>query len=37
MKIDKNVLVKFIGLMFDEDTSDPYVLYENYIVIDKMI
>lgn len=34
MKIEKNVLVKFIGLMFDEDTSDPYVLYENYIVID---
>lgn len=34
MKIDKNVLVKFIGLMFDEDTSDPYVLYENHIIID---
>ena len=34
MKIEKNVLVKFLDLMFDEDTSDPYVLYENYIVID---
>lgn len=34
MKIDKNVLVKFLDLMFDEDTSDPYVLYENYIIID---
>ena len=34
MKIEKNVLLKFLDLMFDEDTSDPYVLYENYIVID---
>lgn len=34
MKIEKNVLVKFLDLMFDEDTSDPYVLYENYITID---
>ena len=34
MKIEKNILVKFLDLMFDEDTSDPYVLYENYIVID---
>ena len=34
MKIEKNVLVKFLDLMFDEDTSDPYVLYENYIIID---
>lgn len=34
MNIEKNVLVKFLDLMFDEDTSDPYVLYENHITID---
>ena len=34
MKIDKNVLVKFLDLLFDEDTSDPYILYDNFVTVD---
>lgn len=34
MKIDKNILVKFLDLLFDEDTSDPYILYDNFVTVD---